>query len=44
LQKKDCKKRFDRGTDWGYVSGVIMNLNLQLSLNALLSSRAAVEV
>jgi hypothetical protein len=38
------KKKVDGQSDSGYQLGVIMNLDLQLSLNALLTSRAAVEV
>jgi hypothetical protein len=39
-----AKKRVDRGPVWGYPLCVIMKLSLQLLLNALLPSRAAVEV
>jgi hypothetical protein len=38
------KKRVDGVAVLGYLWGVIMNLNLRLSLNALLAGRAAVEV
>jgi hypothetical protein len=38
------KKRFDAPGVWRYQASVNANLNLRLSLNALLLSRAAVEV
>jgi hypothetical protein len=43
-EKSGVKKGVDRPSVLGYMLGVIMNLNLRLSLNALLNRRAAVEV
>jgi hypothetical protein len=44
LKKKREKKGVDPPAILGYQCCVIMNLNLRLSLNALLAGRAAVEV
>jgi hypothetical protein len=42
--RKKVKKTFDAQGLWHYQPSVNANLNLRLSLNALLPSRAAVEV